>query len=37
MVEQLKQDWKKKDGDLEAASESEESPTQRSLFDDVDG
>ena len=37
MVEQLTRDWKKKDGDLEAASESEESPTQRSLFDDVDG
>ena len=36
MIEQLKQDWKKKEGDLEAASESEESVTTRSLFDDVD-
>jgi len=36
MVEKLKRDWKKKDGDLDAASESQESPTQRSLFDDVD-
>ncbi len=37
MVEELKREWQKKEGDLEAAAEAEEANTQRSLFDDVDG
>lgn len=34
--QELKKDWQKKQGDIEAASESRGSGTMRSIFDDVD-
>jgi len=37
IIDQLKKSWQNKEGDLEAAKESDELPIQRSVFEDVDG
>ena len=36
MIEELKRDWKEKEGDIEAADDSEKQSSERSIFEDVD-